>query len=82
MPRPDWEANTIENIFRPRGLYPQERISTVLDVGTHAEHLARYVTGLEIDQLCAGMTRSRARCSARGHTLSNLRHHTRSLVQM
>ena len=33
MPRADWEANTIENIFRPRGLYPLERISTVLDVG-------------------------------------------------
>ena len=33
MPREDWEANTIENIFRPRGLYPRERISTVLNVG-------------------------------------------------
>ncbi len=33
MPRADWEQNTIENIFRPRGLYPRERISTVLDVG-------------------------------------------------
>lgn len=33
MPRADWEENTIENIFRPRGLYPPERISTVLDVG-------------------------------------------------
>lgn len=33
MPRADWEKNTIENIFRPRGLYPRERISTVLDVG-------------------------------------------------
>jgi SAM-dependent methyltransferase len=33
MPRDDWETNTIENIFRPRGLYPEGRISTVLDVG-------------------------------------------------
>ncbi len=33
MPRDDWECNTIEAIFRPRGLYPEGRISTVLDVG-------------------------------------------------
>lgn len=33
MPRADWEANTIENIFKPRGLYPEGPISTVLDVG-------------------------------------------------
>lgn len=33
MPRDDWERNTIEAIFRPRGLYPSERIRSVLDVG-------------------------------------------------
>jgi predicted dehydrogenase len=27
------------------------------DIGTHVEHLARYVTGLEIDELCADFTR-------------------------
>jgi len=26
------------------------------DIGTHAEHLARYITGLEIDKLCADIT--------------------------
>lgn len=26
------------------------------DIGTHAEHLARYITGLEIDELCAEFT--------------------------
>jgi len=26
------------------------------DIGTHAEHLARYITGLEIDELCADFT--------------------------
>lgn len=26
------------------------------DIGTHAEHLARFVTGLEIEQLCADLT--------------------------
>jgi len=26
------------------------------DIGTHAEHLARYITGLEIDKLCADLT--------------------------
>ena len=26
------------------------------DIGTHAEHLARFITGLEIDQLCADFT--------------------------
>ncbi|MBV9491466.1 MAG: Gfo/Idh/MocA family oxidoreductase [Verrucomicrobia bacterium] len=27
------------------------------DIGTHVEHLARYVTGLEIDELCADFTK-------------------------
>jgi predicted dehydrogenase len=26
------------------------------DIGTHAENLARYITGLEIDELCADLT--------------------------
>lgn len=26
------------------------------DIGTHAEHLGRYITGLEIDQMCADFT--------------------------
>jgi SAM-dependent methyltransferase len=43
MPRADWEANTIENIFRPRGLYPQERISTVLDVGCGLSLKSQYI---------------------------------------
>jgi predicted dehydrogenase len=30
--------------------------SCVGDIGTHAENLARYITGLEIDQLCADFT--------------------------
>ena len=30
--------------------------SSVSDIGTHAEHLARYVTGLEIERLCADFT--------------------------
>ncbi len=33
MPREDWEKNTIENLFRPRGWYPEGRIVSVLDVG-------------------------------------------------
>ena len=33
MPRDDWERNTIEVIFKPSGLYPEGRISSVLDVG-------------------------------------------------
>ncbi len=30
--------------------------STVADIGTHAEHLARYITGLEIVELCSDLT--------------------------
>ncbi|GAC1648306.1 MAG: Gfo/Idh/MocA family oxidoreductase [Gemmatimonadaceae bacterium] len=30
--------------------------SAVADIGTHAENLARYVTGLELDRLCADVT--------------------------
>ncbi len=30
--------------------------SAIGDIGTHAEHLARYVTGLEIDELCADLS--------------------------
>ncbi|HVE77260.1 MAG TPA: Gfo/Idh/MocA family oxidoreductase [Gemmatimonadaceae bacterium] len=30
--------------------------SSVADIGSHAEHLARYVTGLEIERLCADLT--------------------------
>jgi hypothetical protein len=30
--------------------------SCVGDIGTHAENLARYITGLEIDQVCADFT--------------------------
>src|SRR5690606_37842157 len=26
------------------------------DIGTHAEHLARYITGLEIEEVCADLT--------------------------
>ena len=26
------------------------------DIGTHVEHLSRYITGLEIDELCADFT--------------------------
>lgn len=33
MPREDWERNTIEAIFRPRGLYPNKPIVSVLDIG-------------------------------------------------
>jgi len=30
--------------------------SAIGDIGTHAEHLARYVTGLEIEELCADLS--------------------------
>ncbi len=33
MPREDWETNTIEAIFRPHGLYPQEPVVSILDIG-------------------------------------------------
>ncbi len=32
MPREDWEQNTIERIFAREGLYPKQRISSILDV--------------------------------------------------
>jgi predicted dehydrogenase len=36
--------------------YPQGWLSSLLDGEAHAENLARYVTGLEIEELCADLT--------------------------
>ena len=43
MPREDWEKNTIENIFRPLGLYPEGRIVSVLDVGCGLSLKSQYI---------------------------------------
>ncbi len=43
MPRDDWERNTIEAIFRPRGLYPDGHIASVLDVGCGLALKSQYI---------------------------------------
>lgn len=43
MPREDWEKNTLENIFRPRGLWPYGHITSVLDVGCGLSMKTQYI---------------------------------------
>jgi len=42
-----WLTSGPATITRSRG------VNSLVDVGTHAEHLMHYITGLEIEQLCA-----------------------------
>ena len=43
MPRDDWETNTIDKIFQREGLYPKERISTILDVACGLSLKSQYL---------------------------------------
>ena len=43
MPREDWEKNTLENIFKPAGLWPEGNINTVLDVGCGLSLKSQYI---------------------------------------
>lgn len=43
MPREDWIKNTLENIFTPKGLWPDGHISTVLDVGCGLSLKSQYI---------------------------------------
>jgi predicted dehydrogenase len=57
----DWLINLVEEQGNKGALWrtdPQQAgaSSCVGDIGTHAENLTRYITGLEIDQLCAEFT--------------------------
>lgn len=45
-----WLTADGSSITRTSGL------SSLVDVGTHAEHLLRYITGLELSELCADIT--------------------------
>ena len=57
-----WMSGFIENPDNAIGLWRMNpkiagRSCCMGDLGTHAEHLARYVTGLEIERLCADLGR-------------------------
>lgn len=43
MPREDWQKNTLENIFKPEGLWPQGHIVSVLDVGCGLSLKSQYI---------------------------------------
>lgn len=43
MPREDWQKNTLENIFKPRGLWPEGHIQSILDVGCGLSLKSQYV---------------------------------------
>lgn len=43
MPREDWQKNTLENIFKPEGLWPEGHIGTVLDVGCGLSLKSQYI---------------------------------------
>ena len=43
MPREDWETNTIDRIFEREGLYPTQKISTILDVACGLSLKSQYL---------------------------------------
>ncbi|CAM9476400.1 unnamed protein product [Phaeothamnion confervicola] len=43
MPREDWQKNTLENIFKPEGLWPEGHIASVLDVGCGLSLKSQYI---------------------------------------
>lgn len=43
MPKEDWQTNTIQSIFERAGLYPKQRISTVLDVACGLSLKSQYI---------------------------------------
>ena len=43
MPRQDWETNTIDKIFAREGLYPKQRISSILDVACGLSLKSQYL---------------------------------------
>lgn len=56
-----WLATALENSGNKQAAWRMDPArsgpsSCVADIGTHAEHLARYVTGLKIAELCAELT--------------------------
>ena len=43
MPKEDWEQNTIEKIFAREGLYPEQKISSILDVACGLSLKSQYL---------------------------------------
>lgn len=43
MPREDWEQNTIEKIFAREGLYPEQKITSILDVACGLSLKSQYM---------------------------------------
>lgn len=43
MPKEDWKTNTIQNIFTEKGLYPLNKIETILDVGCGLSLKSQYI---------------------------------------
>jgi predicted TPR repeat methyltransferase len=43
VPKEDWQTNTIQSIFERAGLYPKQRISTVLDVACGLSLKSQYI---------------------------------------
>jgi Methyltransferase domain len=43
VPREDWQTNTIDRIFAREGLYPKQRISTILDVACGLSLKSQYL---------------------------------------
>jgi hypothetical protein len=43
VPREDWETNTIDKIFAREGLYPKQKISTILDVACGLSLKSQYI---------------------------------------
>jgi len=43
MPKEDWQNNTVQKIFEREGLYPKQRISTVLDVACGLSLKSQYI---------------------------------------
>lgn len=44
MPKSDWVSNSVEKLFTERGLYPQARVSTILDVACGLSLKSQYMT--------------------------------------
>jgi hypothetical protein len=44
VPKEDWQTNTIDKIFAREGLYPEQRISSILDVACGLSLKSQYLT--------------------------------------
>jgi predicted dehydrogenase len=56
-----WLASPLEQTGQKQAAWRQDPKTAgpggaIADIGTHAEHLARYITGLELESLCADLT--------------------------